>query len=82
LPEVDLRYYFQETTQCPGEGGIIFDNSTTWCLQEQGRSDAATMISIGQDNIHESLEQWYESQELMKEYPTFRDYLDFIFPRH
>lgn len=39
-PGLDFRYYFQEQNSCPGAGGLSFDNSTTWCLQEAGRADA------------------------------------------
>lgn len=31
-PGLDVRYYFQERTGCPGAGGLDFNNSTTWCL--------------------------------------------------
>ena len=32
FPGLDMRYYFQERTGCPGSGGLNFNNSTTWCL--------------------------------------------------
>lgn len=41
--DVEYRYYFQEDrTECAQDlpGGMDFRNSTTWCLQEEGRRDA------------------------------------------
>lgn len=47
FPGLNFRYYFQESNSCPGAGGLDFDNSTTWCLQEAGRADAQNMLNIG-----------------------------------
>ena len=76
FPGIQSRYYFQEWNNCEGQGGLSFDNSTTWCLQEAGRKDAKDMLSIGSDNVYKTLEQWQDSQDLKKEYPIFRDYLN------
>ena len=46
-PGLDLRHYFQELNDCPGAGGLSFDNSTTWCLQEAGRADAKAALEMG-----------------------------------
>lgn len=74
-----MRYYFQEKNSCPGAGGLDFNNSTTWCLQEAGRADAKAMLEIGSGNIEKTLEEWFSSQELKHEYPFFRDYLDKVY---
>ena len=37
------------------------------------------MLEIGQDNVHKSLEEWYNSQELREEYPRFRSYLNKLY---
>lgn len=37
------------------------------------------MLDLGQDNISKTLEEWYANNELKKEYPVFRDYLDYIY---
>ena len=79
FPGLKMRYYFQEQNSCPGAGGLSFDNSTTWCLQEAGRADAKAMLEIGPDNVHKSLEEWYNSQELRQEYPRFRKYLNKLY---
>lgn len=63
---------------CPGNQ-LNFNNETTWCLQEQGRQDAQSMLDIGQENIGKTLDEWYADQELKKEYPVFRDYLNYIY---
>ena len=81
---INYRYYFEERNKhppagCPGDDND-FRNSTTWCRQLQGRNDAKTMLEIGQNTIHESLEEWFDSKELMKKYPNFRDYLDTLLP--
>ena len=73
-PNIDIRYFFEFTTDCPGDS-LDFDNSTTWCLQEQGRSDAQKAMQIGQENIHRSIEEWENTPEIKKEYPYFVDYL-------
>lgn len=80
-PEVDQRFYFQERSPCPGSGGLDFNNSTTWCLQELGRQDAEDMLRIGQADIGQTLDEWYANLELKSEWPIFRDYLDYLFPR-
>merc|ERR1719242_575373 len=58
FPGIQSRYYFQEWNNCPGQGGLEFNNSTTWCLQEAGRKDAQDMLNIGSDNISKTLEEW------------------------
>ena len=78
-PGLDMRYYFQESNSCPGAGGLDFNNSTTWCLQEAGRADAKAMLNIGSENVQKTLEEWYNDRALKKEYPYFRDYLDSIY---
>ncbi len=75
-PGLDMRFYFQERNGCPGAGGLNFDNSTTWCLQEAGRNDAKNMLEIGNDNVSKTLDEWLANKELKKEYPHFRDYLN------
>ena len=78
-PNINFRYYLQEHRHtCPGSE-LDFNNSTTWCLQEQGRSDAKDMLGLGQDNISKTLNEWYTDNELKKEYPIFRDYLDYFY---
>jgi len=74
-----MRYYFQEQSSCPGAGGLSFDNSTTWCLQEAGRADAKAMLEIGADQVHKTLEEWYSDKELKKEHGNFRSYLNKAF---
>ena len=64
---------------CPGAGGLSFDNSTTWCLQEAGRADAKAMLDIGNENVSKTLDEWYFSKDLKKEYPHFRDYLNKVY---
>jgi len=78
-PGLDVRYYFQEANGCPGAGGLSFDNSTTWCLQEAGRADAKAMLDIGNENVSKTLDEWYFSKDLKKEYPHFRDYLNKVY---
>jgi hypothetical protein len=80
MPGPEYRYYFQERNSCPGSGGLSFLNSTTWCLQEAGRSDAQAMLNIGQDNIRDTLKDWSNDYPLRKSWPVFRDYLDYLFP--
>jgi len=58
-PGIDMRYYFQERNSCPGAGGLDFNNSTTWCLQEAGRADAKAMLDIGSDNVSKTLDEWH-----------------------
>ena len=78
-PSINFRYYFQEARHsCPGVQ-LDFNNSTTWCLQEQGRTDAKDMLNLGQGNISKTLEEWYADNELKKEFPIFRDYLSLIY---
>ena len=78
-PGLELRYYFQEHDGCPGQGGLDFNNSTTWCLQEMGRNDAKNMLEIGSDNVGKTLDDWLADKELRKEYPHFREYLNKAF---
>ena len=78
-PGLDIRYYFQERTSCPGSGGLDFNNSTTWCLQEQGRTDAKAMLDIGSENVRDTLAEWRADKKLIKEYPYFKDYLNAIY---
>ena len=79
--DVEYRFYFQEHhTGCKGGiGGLDFRNTTTWCLQEAGRRDAKTMLGLGQENIRKTLDEWYDNKEtIQKDYPNFRDYLNYI----
>jgi len=78
-PGLDMRFYFQERNSCPGAGGLSFDNSTTWCMQEAGRADAKAMLDIGSDKVAKTLEEWYDNYELKKEYPYFREYLNKVY---
>ena len=81
-PGVEKRYYFQWGEyhhDCHVDSSLDFYNSTTWCLQEAGRSDAKTMLEIGQASVHKSLDEWFESQELQKEHPNLRSYLTQLF---
>lgn len=78
-PGLEARYYFQERNSCPGAGGLDFNNSTTWCLQEAGRADAKAMLDIGSDNISTTLNEWRQDRTLKKEYPHFRDYLNMVY---
>ena len=78
-PGLDVRYYFQERNLCPGSGGLNFNNSTTWCLQQAGRDDAKNMLAIGSQNVSKTLDEWFHDKELKKEYPFFRDYLNKIY---
>ena len=71
-----MRYYFQENNKCPDQGGLDFNNSTTWCLQEAGRADAEDFLNIGSKDVKFTLDEWYNSIQLKKEYPYFRDYLN------
>ena len=73
--DVEYRYYFQEhNTGCAGSS-LDFTNSTTWCKQEAGRRDAKAMLEFGQDKIHKSLEEWYDSKPLQKKWPSIGDYV-------
>ena len=73
--DVEYRYYFQEHhTGCSGSS-LDFTNSTTWCKQEAGRRDDKAMLEFGQENIHKSLDEWYDSQQLQKEWPSIGDYV-------
>ena len=79
--DIDYRFYFQEDrTECTQDlpGDLDFRNSTTWCLQELGRRDAKTMLDLGQGKIRQTLDEWYEKKDIQKEYPNFRDYLNYI----
>ena len=82
-PGVQSRYYFQGNYDdyhgCVVPNDLDFNNSTTWCLQEAGRQDAKDMLEIGQENVHKSLEEWFASQELQDQHPTFRTYLTELF---
>ena len=37
------------------------------------------MLDIGSDNVEKTLEDWFNNQQLKKEYPFFRDYLDKVY---
>ena len=76
-PEVETRYYFQyqDLDNCYNPAGLDFRNSTTWCMQEEGRKDAQNALTIGQDQILESLDKWTESEELQEEHPDMVSYL-------
>lgn len=79
FPEITVRNYFQESTSCPGHGGLSFDNSTTWCLQEQGRSDAKAMLEIGSANVAQTYEDWGNTKAIRNQFPYFRDYLNTVY---
>ena len=59
-PGLNVRYYFQErNTGCKGSlGGLNFNNSTTWCLQEAGRRDAQDMLTIGSEEIAKTFDEY------------------------
>lgn len=78
-PGIDMRYYFQLETDCPGAGGIDFSNSTTWCLQEQGRSDAKAMLELGSETIAEKFDNWNRDRVIAKKYPHFSEYLTAVY---
>ena len=79
MPKIEIRYWFEDHTNCPDNSQLDFNNSTTWCLQEAGRKDAKDMLSIGQDNIRRTLDDWLADEELQEQTPNFRDYLRQIF---
>ncbi len=33
------------------------------------------MLDMGQDKIHQSLEEWFDSQEFQEKYPYINDYI-------
>ena len=58
-PDVETRYYIQgRDYDCDVPSSIIFNNSTTWCLQEKGRADAKKFLDLGQEEVHRSLDSW------------------------
>jgi len=82
-PNVNLRYYFQETddnysisTGCPPYSELDFSDTTTWCLQQAGRRDAMTMLGLGQEHIGPTFKTWLNDKQLRKTYPKFRNYLN------
>ena len=79
--DVDYRFYFQKKDDgCPWPifYDVDFRNETTWCMQEAGRKDAKDMLELGQGKIRQTLDEWFDKQEVQKEYPNFRDYLDYV----
>lgn len=58
---------------------LDFNNSTTWCLQEAGRQQAKDILAIGQDAIHETLEDWFDDLEMQGEYEGLVHYLSNMF---
>lgn len=80
FPEVETRYYFEyDETVCPPNSELNFNNSTTWCMQELGRSDAQNALNQGQEMINKSLDEWLEDQELQVEQPNVLNYLRKVF---
>ena len=79
-PGMDIRYYFQERNGCPDSmGGLDFNNSTTWCLQEAGRADAKAMLDIGSENIAKTFDEYQNDFSLRKQWPFFREYLEAVY---
>ena len=54
-PNVNYRYLFYEQN---GDGGLKFDNGTTWRLQEMGRNDAQAALNHGPGHTFKRLEEW------------------------
>lgn len=76
-PNIDVRFMFQETsTGCPPYSELDFSDATTWCLQEAGRTDAQTMLGLGQSNVKATFKEYMGSKEARKEFPKFRDFLN------
>lgn len=78
-PDVDYRYYMYDESRCPDPSELDFNNSTTWCYQMQGREDAKTLLDIGQDKIHATLNDWLNHEQIRNENWSFRSYLDQLF---
>lgn len=75
-PDVNFRYYFQERIKtCANTHLLDFDGDYTWCLQEAGRSDAEAALTIGQDKIHELMNEWFETKSIQESYPYVYDYI-------
>ena len=55
FPDVDYRYVFWESN---GIGNLDFNNSTTWPLQEMGRSDAKAALEEGPGAGMLRLQDW------------------------
>jgi len=47
-PDLNYRHLFLETNPDGGLEQILFDNTTTWPLQEKGRIDGENAIKAGQ----------------------------------
>jgi len=75
-PEVEWRYLIQPSAWVPnGPRLLIFNNETTWFMQEMGREDGKNALTQPSGAAYIKLAEWFETEEPKTTYQRFTDYM-------
>ena len=60
-----------------GGTSMNFDNSSTWKYQVDGRNNGAEAVRRGEGYNFKKLVEWFDSDELQKEFKFVDDYIEY-----